>query len=155
MPIKDGEGNVLAVAQVMNKQQAGSEESNLVFSKQDVSLFRAYTNFCGIGLYQARILFRSQLETRRSQVNILYFFLYSFDLSRPFIKVNTDIFFIHGCDKINRVRFVDFRRYDSGNWFSLNHICCKWLDLLFNKLYYTRMDEGRNVGMKEDREKRG
>nr|CDS32160.1 dual 3'5' cyclic AMP and GMP phosphodiesterase [Hymenolepis microstoma] len=68
MPIKDGEGNVLAVAQVMNKQQAGTENSDLVFSAQDVSLFRAYTNFCGIGLYQARILFRSQLETRRSQV---------------------------------------------------------------------------------------
>lgn len=69
MPIKDGEGNVLAVAQVMNKQQAGTEDSNLVFSAQDVSLFRAYTNFCGIGLYQAKILFRSQLETRRSQVS--------------------------------------------------------------------------------------
>ncbi|KAM3183937.1 hypothetical protein ACTXT7_009367 [Hymenolepis weldensis] len=68
MPIKDGEGNVLAVAQVMNKQQAGTEDSNLVFSAQDVSLFRAYTNFCGIGLYQAKILFRSQLETRRSQI---------------------------------------------------------------------------------------
>ncbi|KAM7538567.1 hypothetical protein Aperf_G00000053950 [Anoplocephala perfoliata] len=68
MPIKDGEGNVLAVAQVINKQQAGSTGSSLVFSPRDVSLFRAYTNFCGIGLYQAKILFRSQLETRRSQV---------------------------------------------------------------------------------------
>ncbi|VDO01430.1 unnamed protein product [Rodentolepis nana] len=75
MPIKDGEGNVLAVAQVMNKQQAGIENANLVFSAQDVSLFRAYTNFCGIGLYQAKILFRSQLETRRSQVN--YYFPFS------------------------------------------------------------------------------
>lgn len=72
MPIKDGEGNVLAVAQVINKQQAGTNDSNLVFSPRDVNLFRAYANFCGIGLYQAKILFRSQLETRRSQVTIFY-----------------------------------------------------------------------------------
>ena len=74
MPIKDGEGNVLAVAQVMNKQyhhgeEGKKEEVSPVFSSHDVSLFRAYTNFCGIGLHQAKILFGSQLETRRSQVS--------------------------------------------------------------------------------------
>ena len=78
MPIKDGEGNVLAVAQVMNKQhlqqqpeevkEGENETAYPVFTARDVSLFRAYTNFCGIGLHHAKILFGSQLETRRSQV---------------------------------------------------------------------------------------
>ncbi|VDK23686.1 unnamed protein product [Taenia asiatica] len=71
MPIKDGEGNVLAVAQVMNKKQqkqADDSDTSLVFSSRDVNLFEAYTSFCGIGLHHAQILFRSQLETRRSQV---------------------------------------------------------------------------------------
>ncbi|VDD82771.1 unnamed protein product [Mesocestoides corti] len=81
MPIKDGAGNVLAVAQAINKQideDANSDDkkddgcdedaSKSVFSARDVSVFRAYTSFCGIGLHQAQILWRSQLETRRSQV---------------------------------------------------------------------------------------
>lgn len=71
MPVKDGEGNVLAVAQVMNKKQQKQVDgghTSLVFSTRDVNLFEAYTNFCGIGLHHAQILFRSQLETRRSQV---------------------------------------------------------------------------------------
>ncbi|VDM30794.1 unnamed protein product [Hydatigera taeniaeformis] len=74
MPIKDGEGNVLAVAQVMNKKQqkpVDEHDTSLVFSTRDVNLFEAYTSFCGIGLHHAQILFRSQLETRRSQASLL------------------------------------------------------------------------------------
>lgn len=63
---------MLAVAQVMNKKQqkqVDDSDTSLVFSSRDVNLFEAYTSFCGIGLHHAQILFRSQLETRRSQVD--------------------------------------------------------------------------------------
>ncbi|VDN16350.1 unnamed protein product [Dibothriocephalus latus] len=108
MPIKNGEGEVLAVAQVVNKLPPGSslpsaadgkavaaasglssstsselkeeEEEGKgeqqqasadypVFTDHDVSVFKAYTAFCGIGLHHAQILWKSQLETKRSQVS--------------------------------------------------------------------------------------
>ncbi|BHF76066.1 hypothetical protein SprV_0501916400 [Sparganum proliferum] len=109
MPIKNGEGEVLAVAQVVNKLppssfgSISSNESSVptnvqvssgstgspgeeredeeaeerekkgladypVFTDRDVSVFKAYTAFCGIGLHHAQILWNSQLETKRSQV---------------------------------------------------------------------------------------
>nr|VZI37894.1 unnamed protein product [Spirometra erinaceieuropaei] len=123
MPIKNGEGEVLAVAQVVNKlppSSCGSISSNEssvptnvqvssgstgssaegredeeaeergkkgladypVFTDRDVSVFKAYTAFCGIGLHHAQILWKSQLETKRSQVfNRVYDFTWQ-DASR-------------------------------------------------------------------------
>ncbi|VDL99196.1 unnamed protein product [Schistocephalus solidus] len=114
MPIKNGEGEVLAVAQVVNKlspdstcctgstnapstpsngqtssgssdtphDRGGHEEVEKeeekehaeypVFTDRDVSVFKAYTAFCGIGLHHAQILWKSQLETRRSQGMLVY-----------------------------------------------------------------------------------
>ncbi|KAK7066492.1 cGMP-specific 3',5'-cyclic phosphodiesterase [Halocaridina rubra] len=62
MPIKDSAGEVIGVAQVINKQQ-GQE-----FTVNDEKVFESYLQFCGIGLRNAQLYERSQLEVKRNQV---------------------------------------------------------------------------------------
>jgi len=61
-PIKDTVGDVIGVAQVINKANEG------YFNKNDEMLFEKYLQFCGIGLRNAQIYERSQLEVKRNQV---------------------------------------------------------------------------------------
>ncbi len=62
-PIKDASnGEVLGVAQVINKANEG------VFSPNDEAVFEKYLQFCGIGLKNAQLYERSQLEVKRNQV---------------------------------------------------------------------------------------
>lgn len=84
MPIKDCAGDVIGVAQVINKQGGdacfsqidekvsvasslrGAIETNnclLVFQ-----VFASYLQFCGIGLRNAQLYEKSQLEVKRNQV---------------------------------------------------------------------------------------
>ncbi|XP_041982222.1 dual 3',5'-cyclic-AMP and -GMP phosphodiesterase 11-like isoform X2 [Aricia agestis] len=62
MPIKDIGGEVIGVAQVINKQNDGP------FTTYDEKVFSAYLQFCGIGLRNAQLYERSQLEVKRNQV---------------------------------------------------------------------------------------
>lgn len=61
-PIKDSTGDVIGVAQVINKAYDGN------FTPNDESLFDKYLQFCGIGLRNAQLYERSQLEVKRNQV---------------------------------------------------------------------------------------
>ena len=61
-PIKDSAGDVIGVAQVINKAYDGN------FTPNDESLFDKYLQFCGIGLRNAQLYERSQLEVKRNQV---------------------------------------------------------------------------------------
>lgn len=61
-PIKDSNGDVIGVAQVINKANEGSFNSN------DETVFEKYLQFCGIGLRNAQLYERSQLEVKRNQV---------------------------------------------------------------------------------------
>ncbi|XP_026472829.1 dual 3',5'-cyclic-AMP and -GMP phosphodiesterase 11 [Ctenocephalides felis] len=63
MPIKDASGEVLGVAQVINK--LGPEQS---FTESDEKVFAAYLQFCGIAMRNAQLYENSQLEVRRNQV---------------------------------------------------------------------------------------
>ncbi|XP_044007181.1 dual 3',5'-cyclic-AMP and -GMP phosphodiesterase 11-like isoform X1 [Aphidius gifuensis] len=63
MPIKDCSGNVIGVAQVINK--LGDESQ---FTIQDEKIFKSYLQFCGIGLRNAQLYEKSQLEVKRNQV---------------------------------------------------------------------------------------
>ncbi|KAK0093139.1 hypothetical protein PV326_014227 [Microctonus aethiopoides] len=63
MPIKDCSGDVLGVAQVINK--LGGEGQ---FTVQDEKIFASYLQFCGIGLRNAQLYEKSQLEVKRNQV---------------------------------------------------------------------------------------
>ncbi|XP_076752726.1 dual 3',5'-cyclic-AMP and -GMP phosphodiesterase 11 isoform X3 [Xylocopa sonorina] len=63
MPIKDCNGDVIGVAQVINK--LGGEGQ---FTAQDEKVFAGYLQFCGIGLRNAQLYEKSQLEVKRNQV---------------------------------------------------------------------------------------
>ncbi|XP_053675303.1 dual 3',5'-cyclic-AMP and -GMP phosphodiesterase 11-like [Anopheles nili] len=62
MPIKDASGDVVGVAQVINKQ------GDQCFSTADEKIFSSYLQFCGIGLRNAQLYEKSQLEVKRNQV---------------------------------------------------------------------------------------
>lgn len=66
MPIKDCNGDVVGVAQVINK--LGGEAQ---FTAQDEKVFAGYLQFCGIGLRNAQLYEKSQLEVKRNQVRIM------------------------------------------------------------------------------------
>lgn len=62
MPIKDASGVVVGVAQVINKLNGDR------FTENDENVFSSYLQFCGIGLRNAQLYERSQLEIKRNQV---------------------------------------------------------------------------------------
>uniref|UniRef100_T1I6M0 Phosphodiesterase n=1 Tax=Rhodnius prolixus TaxID=13249 RepID=T1I6M0_RHOPR len=62
MPIKDLNGDVIGVAQVINKQ------GDSHFTSNDEKIFSSYLQFCGIGLRNAQLYEKSQLEVKRNQV---------------------------------------------------------------------------------------
>lgn len=61
-PIFDNQGEIIGVAQVINKK--GKPH----FTDQDEKIFAKYLQFCGIGLRNAQLYEYSQLENRRNQV---------------------------------------------------------------------------------------
>lgn len=61
-PIFDIHGEVMGVAQVINKKGTPS------FTEKDEHVFNQYLQFCGIGLRNAQLYERSQLENKRNQV---------------------------------------------------------------------------------------
>ncbi|XP_050304949.1 cGMP-specific 3',5'-cyclic phosphodiesterase-like [Anthonomus grandis grandis] len=63
MPICNYEGDVIGVAQIINKTDDSPE-----FSKQDVELFQRYLTFCGIGIQNAQLFEVSVLEYKRNQI---------------------------------------------------------------------------------------
>ncbi|RWS26377.1 dual 3':5'-cyclic-AMP and -GMP phosphodiesterase 11-like protein, partial [Leptotrombidium deliense] len=77
-PILDINGEVMGVAQVINKKQREGESPSLTeplstlpeqaFSSKDQQVFNHYLQFCGIGLRNAQLYEMSQLENKRNQV---------------------------------------------------------------------------------------
>lgn len=61
-PIYDFDGEVMGVAQVINKN------GQPCFMENDEHVFAKYLQFCGIGIRNAQLYERSQLENRRNQV---------------------------------------------------------------------------------------
>src|SRR5437879_518290 len=64
-PIFDICGEVMGVAQVINKK---SSSGPVAFAMNDEQVFAHYLQFCGIGLRNAQLFERSQLENKRNQV---------------------------------------------------------------------------------------
>ncbi|XP_034254332.1 cGMP-specific 3',5'-cyclic phosphodiesterase-like, partial [Thrips palmi] len=63
MPICNHDGEVIGVAQIINKTN-GSDE----FTPKDVEVFNKYLTFCGIGLQNAQLFEMSVQEFRRNQI---------------------------------------------------------------------------------------
>ncbi|XP_041363475.1 dual 3',5'-cyclic-AMP and -GMP phosphodiesterase 11-like [Gigantopelta aegis] len=64
MAIKDSEGEVIGVAQAINKNSFKDEP----FDEHDEKVFVSYLAFCGIGLKNAQLYEKSQMENRRNEV---------------------------------------------------------------------------------------
>ncbi|VEN54671.1 unnamed protein product, partial [Callosobruchus maculatus] len=62
MPICNYEGDVIGVAQIVNKRPAGE------FDAHDAELFQRYLTFCGIGVQNAQLFEVSILEYKRNQI---------------------------------------------------------------------------------------
>ncbi|XP_039446570.1 cGMP-specific 3',5'-cyclic phosphodiesterase-like [Culex pipiens pallens] len=63
MPICNYEGQVIGVAQIINKTNGSPE-----FTERDTEIFRRYLTFCGIGIQNAQLFEMSVLEYRRNQI---------------------------------------------------------------------------------------
>lgn len=68
MPICNYEGDVIGVAQIINKT-----DNSLEFSNRDVEVFQRYLTFCGIGIQNAQLFEVSVLEYKRNQVSSITF----------------------------------------------------------------------------------
>ncbi|XP_014220155.1 cGMP-specific 3',5'-cyclic phosphodiesterase [Trichogramma pretiosum] len=83
VPIRNYEGDVIGVAQIINKiedddddgdgikqkkKEEDDEEAEEGFSEHDVKLFERYLTFCGIGIQNAQLFELSILEYRRNQI---------------------------------------------------------------------------------------
>ncbi|XP_077287687.1 cGMP-specific 3',5'-cyclic phosphodiesterase-like [Arctopsyche grandis] len=63
LPICNYEGDVIGVAQIINKTNGTME-----FTEHDVEIFRRYLTFCGIGIQNAQLFEMSVQEYRRNQI---------------------------------------------------------------------------------------
>ncbi|XP_075148817.1 phosphodiesterase 6 [Haematobia irritans] len=63
MPICNYEGDIIGVAQIINKTNGSVE-----FDEHDVEIFRRYLTFCGIGIQNAQLFEMSVQEYRRNQI---------------------------------------------------------------------------------------
>ena len=68
MPVCNFDGEVIGVAQIMNKTNAEGYE----FSETDLKVFQRYLTFCGIGIQNAQLFEVSILEYKKNKVS-LYF----------------------------------------------------------------------------------
>ena len=72
MPVCNFDGEVIGVAQIMNKKNDEDESgiSNSEFSEADLKVFQRYLTFCGIGIQNAQLFEVSILEYKKNKVRI-------------------------------------------------------------------------------------
>ena len=73
MPVCNFDGEVIGVAQIMNKKNDEENEggiSNTEFSEADLKVFQRYLTFCGIGIQNAQLFEVSILEYKKNKVRI-------------------------------------------------------------------------------------
>ena len=91
-PIKDSAGEVIGVAQVINKGNGSSETD--IFNRNDEAVFEKYLQFCGIGLRNAQLYERSQLEVKRNQVLLDLAGVIFHEQESPFIQQKYCLIFL-------------------------------------------------------------
>ena len=67
MPVCNFDGEVIGVAQIMNK----TDTTNNEFSDTDLKVFQKYLTFCGIGIQNAQLFEVSILEYKKNKVRFL------------------------------------------------------------------------------------
>lgn len=64
MPVCNYDGDVIGVAQIMNKRGCSNHE----FTETDLKVFERYLTFCGIGIQNAQLFEVSILEYKKNQL---------------------------------------------------------------------------------------
>ncbi|BFY98626.1 hypothetical protein BsWGS_01666 [Bradybaena similaris] len=113
MPILNYEGEVIGVAQIINKITGNHE-----FTKQDEDLFQKYLTFCGIGITNAQLFEMSVNEFKRNQL-LLYLargiFLEQSNLEKLVQKVMLDAQDLLKCEKCSVYLLEDSFERDPSN----------------------------------------
>ncbi len=73
MAVCNFDGEVIGVAQIMNKRGPGDVNE---FSDTDLKVFQRYLTFCGIGIQNAQLFEVSILEYKKNQVSLNLLHLY-------------------------------------------------------------------------------
>ena len=71
MPVCNFDGEVIGVAQIMNKTNGNH---GYEFSETDLKVFQRYLTFCGIGIQNAQLFEVSILEYKKNKVRNTLFF---------------------------------------------------------------------------------
>lgn len=105
MPVKNNQGEVVGVAQVINKK-----DEEVPFSSKDEHIFERYLVFCGIGITNA-LLFQSSVIMYKRSDSLVVLAHYIFEeqrdmdtLLRRVLKKGCDMFNCEGC----RILLLDF-----------------------------------------------
>ena len=80
MPVCNFDGEVIGVAQIMNKTNGNH---GYEFSETDLKVFQRYLTFCGIGIQNAQLFEVSILEYKKNKVRNTLFY----DTLRFFAKM--------------------------------------------------------------------
>ncbi|KAB7497832.1 cGMP-specific 3',5'-cyclic phosphodiesterase [Armadillidium nasatum] len=97
MPVCNFEGEVIGVAEIINKKNGTNE-----FTPQDVEVFRRYLTFCGIGIQNAQLFDMSMREYKRNQMLLQLakgIFEEQTSLDRLVTKIMTDATDILKCER--------------------------------------------------------
>ncbi|GFS07179.1 cGMP-specific 3',5'-cyclic phosphodiesterase [Elysia marginata] len=69
MPIRNGDNEIVGVAQALNK----NSETDTVFTLDDEKMLATYLTFCGIGIHNAQIFDAYSKEYERNRVSYQLF----------------------------------------------------------------------------------
>ncbi|XP_076037013.1 cGMP-specific 3',5'-cyclic phosphodiesterase-like isoform X2 [Oratosquilla oratoria] len=97
MPVCNYEGDVIGVAEIINKKNGASE-----FTNHDVEVFRRYLAFCGIGIQNATLVDISLQEYKRNQLLLQLargIFEEQTSLERLVIKIMTEARDLLKCER--------------------------------------------------------
>ncbi len=112
MPVCNFDGEVIGVAQIMNKKN--SQDSQHEFSETDLKVFQRYLTFCGIGIQNAQLFEVSILEYKKNKL-LLHLakslFEEQMSLERLVSTIITEAKSLLKCERCT-VYLLDLRMYD-------------------------------------------
>ena len=114
MPVCNFDGEVIGVAQIMNK----TGQDDYEFSDADLKVFRRYLTFCGIGLQNAQLFEVSILEYKKNKLLLSLaksLFEEQVSLERLVSTIITEAKSLLKCDRCT-VYLLDLRMYDEVSY---------------------------------------
>ncbi|XP_023335446.1 cGMP-specific 3',5'-cyclic phosphodiesterase, partial [Eurytemora carolleeae] len=108
LPILNHQGDVIGVAQIVNKQNGN------MFTKSDIEIFEKYLSFCGVGIQNAELFEVSVLEYKKNQLLLSLarsLFQEQMSLDRLIRMIITEAKEMLQCERCT-VYLLDLKMYD-------------------------------------------